>query len=180
MASGRTIINFLASIGIALSFYALYVEYKSSLDSSYVAMCDISEKMACSKVFSSPYGRVFKYHGLSWLDAPNALFGVLFYLMLLGFNAYSGNGRLVVNTMLLLAVLSLLLSAYLGYVLYFILDDFCVVCISTYMVNIGLFIHIARLSPYGQINNNRNGGDSNVSNSINNSHHSNNKGKKKR
>ena len=32
-------------------------------------------------------------------------------------------------------------SAYLGYVLYAILHDFCLVCVSTYVINIGIFAY---------------------------------------
>ena len=39
-----------------------------------------------------------------------------------------------------LAVLANCGSVYLGYILYFILDDFCVICVSTYVVNFILLI----------------------------------------
>ncbi len=39
-----------------------------------------------------------------------------------------------------LAVLANCGSMYLAYILYFILDDFCVVCVSTYVINFGLLL----------------------------------------
>ena len=40
-------------VGIALSVYALHVEVSKSHNKEYKALCDISEHMSCSKVFSS-------------------------------------------------------------------------------------------------------------------------------
>lgn len=41
---------------------------------------------------------------------------------------------------LTMAIVANLTSAYLGYILYYILHDFCVVCITTYVVNFFLLI----------------------------------------
>lgn len=42
-------------IGTGLSLYSYYVETKLAEDSSYEAMCDISEQISCSKVFTSEW-----------------------------------------------------------------------------------------------------------------------------
>lgn len=53
---------------------------------------------------------------------------------------------------LLGCILSNLGSVYLGYILYFILQDACVVCISTYVVNIALLIlTLVRISSLKQL-----------------------------
>lgn len=39
--------------GAGLSLYSYYVEMKLHEDESYEAMCDISEQISCSKVFTS-------------------------------------------------------------------------------------------------------------------------------
>jgi vitamin-K-epoxide reductase (warfarin-sensitive) len=39
---------------MALSYYAYVVETTKERDETYVAMCDISEHMSCSKAFMSP------------------------------------------------------------------------------------------------------------------------------
>jgi vitamin-K-epoxide reductase (warfarin-sensitive) len=39
--------------GLGVSYYAYVVEMTKEHDANYVAMCDISEHMSCSKVFMS-------------------------------------------------------------------------------------------------------------------------------
>ncbi|KAJ6638826.1 Vitamin K epoxide reductase complex subunit 1 [Pseudolycoriella hygida] len=46
-------IRFLCIIAILLSSYSLYVKHRIAKDSSYEAMCDISERIKCTKVFDS-------------------------------------------------------------------------------------------------------------------------------
>jgi vitamin-K-epoxide reductase (warfarin-sensitive) len=53
--------------------------------------------------------------------------------------------------MLLLAVFSNLASIYLAYILYFVLYDFCIVCITTYVINfINLLLIIAKVQRLSQ------------------------------
>ncbi len=132
-------------LGILLSLYAVYVEHKSHADHSYEALCDINATFSCSKVFSSEYGRLLSYWGLveanSPLDRPNAEYGAILYTTMFLFMKvirFSFSDDLL----LLMSVFSLLSSVYLGYILYFVLKDACIVCISTYIVNICMFIAI--------------------------------------
>lgn len=107
-----------------------------------MALCDINEHISCSKVFTSKYGKGF---GLiapvlgesSFLNMPNSIYGLLFYsLQMYLCTVHSYNGTLV---QLVTAAISLAGCAYLAFVLFFILEDVCVVCISTYVVNGLLF-----------------------------------------
>lgn len=45
--------------------------------------------------------------------------------------------RLIAALQLILNFVSNLMTVYLAYLLYFVLDDFCVVCVSIYVVNAG-------------------------------------------
>ena len=133
-----------AFFGMILSMYALYVEHKAATEDGFEAFCDISDEVSCSKVFLSEYGRIFSHLGLipkdSVLDQPNAFFGVVFYLL---FSIISvGFSKSEIGKLLLLAMssMSMLLSAYLAYILTDILQDKCIVCFSTYICNISLFI----------------------------------------
>uniref|UniRef100_A0A8C8FAD3 vitamin-K-epoxide reductase (warfarin-sensitive) n=1 Tax=Oncorhynchus tshawytscha TaxID=74940 RepID=A0A8C8FAD3_ONCTS len=40
-------------LGILLSLYAFHVETEKSRDTNYRAMCDVSNSISCSKVFTS-------------------------------------------------------------------------------------------------------------------------------
>jgi len=129
-------------LGLALSVYAYYVERRKLRDSKYVAACDFNEHMNCSKVLTSEYSKGFGLvrHLLSEnhpLNLPNCLCGICFYLLqfCLGQFTYSHS---IGMTLFLTSLLSCLGSVYLAYILAFILRDMCVVCISTYIVNIYL------------------------------------------
>ncbi|XP_055371212.1 vitamin K epoxide reductase complex subunit 1-like protein 1 [Condylostylus longicornis] len=125
-------------IGFSLSFYAAYVESKVEENHDYKAMCDISSKISCTKVFSSSYAKGFGVLGKvfgenSLLNLPNGYLGIAFY----GFFMVSGflNNVTVIRIQYLLSILSVLLSFYLAYLLYFVLENLCILCVSTYIVN---------------------------------------------
>lgn len=54
-------IVFTCFIGVALSCYAYYVELSVQSDKDYVAMCDIDEKISCTKVFHSEWVFFFSF-----------------------------------------------------------------------------------------------------------------------
>ncbi|CAN7986258.1 unnamed protein product [Ixodes hexagonus] len=134
----RTVNAVLCVLGILISCYAYRVETRKEHDSSYQAMCDINQHMSCSKVFTSRYGRGFGLLGHivrfdSAYNVPNSVFGVIFYLSALVCGVL--DGRTSAKVHLVLSVISNFGSVYLACILYFILHDFCVVCVSTYVIN---------------------------------------------
>eukprot|EP00953_Heterococcus_sp_UTEX-ZZ885_P016511 9282-Heterococcus_DN1.PRE.2 len=48
MAAGK--LQLISLVGLALSGYAMYVEYQSEQNPSYKAMCDLNSRVSCSKV----------------------------------------------------------------------------------------------------------------------------------
>ncbi|PFH38046.1 vitamin k epoxide reductase family protein [Besnoitia besnoiti] len=126
-----------ASLGVALCLYAMRVEHLASIDSSYRPYCDISSHASCSRVLTSPQSRLLKYLGLatpgSRLDFPNTYLGLAFYTFMLTFPI----GRRFCHVLYTLAAAgSMASSLYLAYVLYAILKDFCIVCVSSYVVRV--------------------------------------------
>jgi len=139
----KSFANFCCFLGIALSLFAFYVEKKKHQDESYVALCDINEQVSCSKVFTSKYGRGF---GLlqffleedSPLIQPNPVYGIIFYFI--NFLLGMGNYMFLAKAQFIMCIMANCGSVYLGYILYFVLQDMCVVCISTYAVNFALLM----------------------------------------
>lgn len=119
--------------GFALSYYGYVVEMAKEENDSYEAMCDISEHVSCTKAFMSEYGKGFGIiPETSPFYMPNSVYGLIFYALvaILGmFNKYFTSALVVT-----LGVCSNLGSIYLAYILY-ILNNLCLVCVSTYVTN---------------------------------------------
>ncbi|XP_059829179.1 vitamin K epoxide reductase complex subunit 1-like protein 1 [Mobula hypostoma] len=130
-------------LGVLLSVYAYHVESARGSDPGYVAMCDFSEQMSCTKVFGSRWGRGFGLVGIifgteSALNQPNSIYGLSFYVlqMLLGMTVSAMAALILMTT----SIVSVVGALYLSYILYFVLKDFCIICITTYILNFILFI----------------------------------------
>ncbi|XP_063364331.1 vitamin K epoxide reductase complex subunit 1-like protein 1 [Cydia amplana] len=136
-----------AIVGILISTYALYVELSAEADPEYKAYCDLTEKVSCSKVLTSGFSKGF---GLvakgSQLELPNCIYGIIFYCLMIIMTTYDNMS--VVRLQLLTAVMSVLTCIYLAYLLLFVLQDFCLVCISTYFVNGGIAALVYRKLKY--------------------------------
>jgi vitamin-K-epoxide reductase (warfarin-sensitive) len=128
-------ITFFCLIGLGLSIYAYVVELQVENDSKYVAMCDISEHMSCTKAFRSPYGKGL---GLiskdSIFNKPNSLLGILFYSLTA--TLAQSSSPFITRFSYWGIFLANFISLYFAYILYFKLYTFCVVCVSTYIINI--------------------------------------------
>uniref|UniRef100_A0A182N1A9 vitamin-K-epoxide reductase (warfarin-sensitive) n=1 Tax=Anopheles dirus TaxID=7168 RepID=A0A182N1A9_9DIPT len=129
----------LSVVGFLLSLYTSYVELRAEHDRSYRALCDISERISCTKVFTSSYGRGFGIVGRllgedSHLNVPNGFYGIFYYFLVAAFSFSDHLGIARLNSYLMLAANGL--SLYLAYLLYFVLQDMCIVCVTTYAVNL--------------------------------------------
>lgn len=120
-------IYFIAMVGILLSVYSIYVERKLRQNRDYKAACDLSNRMSCSRTFSTSYGKT--------LGISNGVWGTLFYLGLIGL-LYFGYFDFVFYG----ALFGVFYSMRLAYILYVKLKNFCPVCSSIYLVNILLLI----------------------------------------
>ncbi|NXO05112.1 VKORL protein, partial [Rhinopomastus cyanomelas] len=131
--------------GAALSLWSLHVGRERARDPHYRAGCDLGPAMSCSRVFGSRWGRGL---GLvepllgpdSSFNLSNGVIGVFFYLLqgVLGTGWVPGRGATAV--LLGTSGTSVLASVWLGWVLAFELQDLCLVCVSTYLINILLLL----------------------------------------
>ncbi|XP_047232276.1 vitamin K epoxide reductase complex subunit 1 [Girardinichthys multiradiatus] len=131
----------LALLGLVLSAYALHVELSRERDPDYRAMCDLGESVSCSKVFTSRWGRGFGLVQLvvakdSLLNQPNSVLGIAFYTLQMGLGL--SLSKKAALALVLSSWVSVAGSIYLASILAFVLGDFCMVCVSTYIVNFAL------------------------------------------
>ncbi|CAK1556333.1 unnamed protein product [Leptosia nina] len=121
-------------MGILISTYTLYVEMAAESRPGYKAFCDFAEHASCSRVLTSEYSKGFGFlPETSTFQLPNCIYGVLFYCIIIFLSTY--DNVLVLRFQLLLEASSLVTCIYLAYLLIFVLHDFCIVCVSTYVVN---------------------------------------------
>ncbi len=115
----------LSLAGFAASWYAYMVEKKIAQSGEYKPVCDINDRISCTRVMSSPYGKM--------LGISNAIPGMIFYafvfvLALFGF----------VTWIFYLSLTACVASVGLAYIMYFKIKSFCLVCTSVYAINFGL------------------------------------------
>lgn len=119
------------AIGFALAAYAFYVEYRfeesKRMGTSYKALCDIG-MFSCTKVFSSEFGHMSQFFGLPKI--PNSVVGMVYYAVELLIA-----DRLSSKLLFAMALASSIGSIGLFYALTVKLHDFCLVCMSVYVVN---------------------------------------------
>ena len=115
-------------------------------DENYVALCDIDETVSYSKVFTSKYGKGFGLVELlngdenHPLNQPNSLYGIIFHTHFGLPYLCSGSSYFLANLQFYSFLLANAKSCYLRYILYFVLQDLCVLCLSTCAVKFILLL----------------------------------------
>ncbi|PKN03785.1 hypothetical protein CVU75_00520 [Candidatus Dependentiae bacterium HGW-Dependentiae-1] len=113
----------LAILGFVISLYAYFIEKKIAQNAAYKPVCDISATISCSKPILSSYGKLF---GIS-----NALLGVGYYFLFLVLLVLQAK-----ITLYVLALIAFLFSLYFAWLLYFRIRALCILCTTTYVINI--------------------------------------------
>ena len=109
-----------AVIGFLLSLYGLKATYTEK------PWCDLSPLISCTKAFRHKKGRHF--------GIPNTVWGMVYYLLIVV-------AVLFMPTLVFpLAVAGIIASIYLAYELYAFVRSLCLVCTSTYIINIIIFL----------------------------------------
>ncbi len=126
-----------AILGMAISIFLTDFHYKliAEQESSEDAICSLSSSFNCDLVNSSPYSEIF--------SIPIALWGLSFYLIfftLISWSLRTTEQESFSVFLHLMAIGSVIYSAYLFYIAEFVIGALCPYCIMLYAVNIGLFI----------------------------------------
>lgn len=121
----------LAVIGFAVSLYTYITEQKIKNEPDFKPVCDISDRISCTKVMKSEYSNLFFF--------SNAGVGMLFYVVMIILALIPAP-----KLMLLAAFASVTVSAILAYILYFKIKSVCLLCTSLYVINLAMLILVIR------------------------------------
>lgn len=126
----------LSLIGLAFSIHLVYIHVKIYTDASYKSVCAISEKLNCESVALSKYSL--------FLNVPVAVWGLLAYLLFLGFAfavlRSSEPKKGLPGLLFLGATAGVISSAILAYISHTIIGALCPSCMVTYAVNPVLWV----------------------------------------
>jgi uncharacterized membrane protein len=151
MQTAHLIHYILCCCGIAVSLYTIQVEWLLLNIPGYEPSCNISAlSMSCSRVFTSKYARPLSNwnivsRGSLW-DLSLPQLALLYFVPLLLLPALSATSKWTVRVYRLLSYTSVAFNIYLAYILKFVLGELCIVCVSNYIVNLGLVLTVDRIA----------------------------------
>lgn len=127
----------LGLLGLAASLYLAWSHYNILTGKqTQGSFCSVSELVDCDAVAVSPYSEIS--------NVPWAALGALIYVLVLSFAlfgyalpAFSGFSF---RFLFMISALCVLFDAYLAFVGFAILKLVCIVCIFTYVVNLGILV----------------------------------------
>jgi vitamin-K-epoxide reductase (warfarin-sensitive) len=114
-------------VGFLICLYGFFIERKVKADQKYKAICDLSDHVSCTKTFLSPWGSLF---GISNIQLGLVAYFVMFLVALIGKTCLA----------FLLATGFMIATIFFAYILFTKVKTFCLICVSTYIVNLILFI----------------------------------------
>ena len=135
--TSRTLLLAFAALGLGAASTSSYVHYKLLTEQNYSSFCDVNATVSCTQAYLSPYG--------SFWGVPVALFGVLFFALVLLLVAIGGRDKAPARDAIpayvfALSTVGLAFILYLAWASYTQLHTFCMLCAITYVSVIALFI----------------------------------------
>jgi vitamin-K-epoxide reductase (warfarin-sensitive) len=113
----------LAIIGFLISAYTYFIEKQIKEKPNYKPVCDLSDRISCTKPMKSPYANLFY--------VSNSVIGGAYYIMIGVLTLLNMN-----QVLLLAAVCGCIISALLAYILYFKIKSLCILCTTLYVINV--------------------------------------------
>jgi len=143
MKANRILLTVLAAIALAVSVAALYIHHQILVDPSYIAPCDINQTWSCREAYLSSYGTAF--------GVPVAAGGVIWSALVLLLAAFGLGSQdperssAAAGYTFVLSVIGLAAVFYFAYATFFVLHSKCPLCVTFYVMAIGVFIVASRL-----------------------------------
>jgi uncharacterized membrane protein/protein-disulfide isomerase len=136
-AKTRRLLLAFAVLGLGASSWSSYVHYSLLTVPGYTTFCDVSGAISCTQAYLSQYGSLW--------GVPVALGGVVFFAAVLLIAGVGGRpavkGRENVPAYIFaLSTAALGFVLYLGWASFFKLNTVCLLCATTYVAVIALFV----------------------------------------
>jgi uncharacterized membrane protein/protein-disulfide isomerase len=136
-AKTRRLLLAFAVLGLGASSWSSYVHYSLLTVPGYTSFCDVSGAISCTQAYLSQYGSLW--------GVPVALGGVIYFATVLLIAGVAGQrsarGRENVPAYVFaLSTVALAFVLYLGWASFFKLNTVCLLCATTYVAVIALFI----------------------------------------
>ena len=115
-------------MGLIISSYLTYVHYANQN-----VICTSSDVKKCNEVLDSPYATLF-------FDIPNSFIGAVGFFMLLILSYLSIKEKDVKNLILTLSTIALIFVFYFAYLVFFVINSFCIWCFTSWIMIVIIFI----------------------------------------
>jgi uncharacterized membrane protein len=131
----RALVMAFAVLGLFAATASSYVHYQLLNNPGYASFCDVNPAVSCAQAYLSRYGSIF--------GIPVALAGVAFFAVVLSIAALKGRttkADTATGYVFALSTIGLIFVLYLAWASYAQLGTFCILCATTYVAVIGIFI----------------------------------------
>jgi uncharacterized membrane protein/protein-disulfide isomerase len=144
-ARTRRLLLAFGALGLAASSWSSYVHYSLLTVPGYTSFCDVSGTVSCTQAYLSQYGSLW--------GIPVALGGVVYFATVLLIAGFAGQRSAkarenVPAYVFALSTVALAFVLYLGWASFFKLNTICLLCATTYVAVIALFIISAGATPF--------------------------------
>ena len=112
----------LAALGLLISIYTYGIELKIKRNPQYKPVCDLSDRISCSKPIQSQYAHMF--------FISNAMMGIIFYFCVILLAVVEAKWLIICGV-----VGSCIVSCCFAYLLYIKLKTVCLLCTALYVIN---------------------------------------------
>jgi uncharacterized membrane protein/protein-disulfide isomerase len=133
----RNLLLGFAALGLLASSASTYVHHRLLTDPSYLSACDISSTVSCSQAYLSRYG--------SFWGVPVAIGGILYFALAFLMTAIGGrpaskSRENIPGYLFGLSTVALAFVLYLAWASFFQVKAVCLLCVTTYVAVIAIFI----------------------------------------
>jgi uncharacterized membrane protein/predicted DsbA family dithiol-disulfide isomerase len=124
---------------LAASSASTYVHYRLLTEPAYASVCDISSTVSCTQAYLSRYG--------SFWGVPVAIGGIVFFAFVLVLALMAGRAARQPSTrenvpayIFASSTIALAVVLYLAWASFFQLKAVCILCVTTYVAVVGIFV----------------------------------------